>query len=356
MTNGMKCYTYKLTLISDPRYYYYGVRNIYKKDPEHDRYYGSGNSLKYFRKIYGNDCFSKEVLKVFNDRKECLEEEHRLVGNLWSTDPFCLNRMPGGAFAGNFDLSGKHVIHNKSGEIRFIDETNLKLFLDSGWKKGLPDNSGQKKRLGQICIHKGIAEKHVYVQELMKYEKEGWIRGRSKRALEHLCRIHMTDGEHDINVRTEEEQQYWEQRGWYRGHSKQHIENSANSQKNLVWMSKGQEMTRVYSSEVESHIRDGWVKGHIVNRTRKKSEEELKKISTTQRGRVWVNNGSNCRHVWPGEIESLKKQGWQEGRLKGQTPDTTGLIRIFRGSERKAIKSEDLGKYISEGWTRGRGF
>lgn len=350
----MKCYTYKLTLIPDPRYYYFGVRNIYKKAPEHDGYYGSGNGLKVFRKEYGNDCFSKEVLKIFLSREECLLEEQRLVGDLWATDPFCINKMPGGAFDGNFDLTGKKVV-SRAGEVRYVNAPDVQLFLNQGWILGLPQNAKQKL-LGRICVFRGDHERNIFENELDSYLSEGWQKGRSQRALNHLCRIHMTDGIHDKSVRTEEEFLYWKERGWCRGHSKQHTERSTAGQRGLVWVSKGQEMTRVSTSEVEIYLRDGWILGNSHNKGRECSKELREKISVDQKGRIWVNNGTKCKHIWPDEKGSYLSKGWSEGRLKGQAPDTSGYIRIFKDSERKAVKFEELDSYLTQGWKRGRGW
>lgn len=350
----MKCYTYKLTLIPDPRYYYFGVRNIYRKAPEFDGYFGSGNGLKSFRKLYGKDCFKKEILKIFLDREECLQEEQRLVGSLWSSDPFCINRMPGGAFDGNFDLTGKKVV-SKAGEIRYVNISDLQQFLDQGWVPGLPQDAKQKL-LGRICIFKGDRERNIFKDELKEYLSKGWQRGRSPKALNHLCRIHITNGESDRNVRTEEELKYWKAKGWYRGHSKRHIQHSTEAQRGMVWMSKGEELTRVRTEDINIYEESGWSLGHFRNRGKPRPEELKKKISEDQKGRVWINDGVQCKHVWPIEVESWKEKGWQRGRLKGQAPNTSGFLRIFRGSERKAIRAEELEKYLKDGWKKGRGW
>lgn len=61
-------YTYKLTFKNDKRYYYYGVHctNI---EPQYDNYYGSGSNVKEYHKIYGKDCFHKEILEFFPTKK-----------------------------------------------------------------------------------------------------------------------------------------------------------------------------------------------------------------------------------------------------------------------------------------------
>lgn len=350
----MKCYTYKLTLIPDPRYYYFGVRNIYRKAPESDGYFGSGNGLKAFRKLYGKDCFSKEVLKIFNDRQECLQEEQMLVGNLWATDPFCINKMPGGAFDGNFDLTGKKVV-TKAGEVRYINTADLQQFLDQGWNPGLPENAKQKLS-GKVCIHKDDQEKLIFENELEKFIKMGWKQGRSQKALSHLCRIHITDGKSDRSLRSEEEFKYWESRGWYKGHSTVHTERSKKAQKGLVWMSKGDKLTRVQSSNIEEYTKNGWAVGYIRNRGRKKTEKELQRILETQKGRIWINNGTKCKHIWPEDKAKYLSEGWVIGRIKGQAPNTSGYVRVFKDSERKAIPVRELQNYLEQGWLRGRGW
>lgn len=350
----MKCYTYKLTLIPDPRYYYFGVRNIYRKAPEFDGYFGSGNGLKVFKKLYGKDCFRKEILKIFLDREECLQEEKNLIGDLWSTDPFCINRMPGGAFDGNFDLTGKKVV-TRLGEIRYINTADLQQFLDQGWNPGLPENAKQKL-LGRICVFREDRERNIFEDELEEYLSKGWQRGRSPKALNHLCRIHITDGKSDRSIRTEEELEYWKSKGWYRGHSKQHTERSTESQRGMVWMSKGEKLTRVRTEYIGKYEENGWFLGHFRNRGKPLPEELKRKISEDQKGRIWVNNGVQCKHIWPEEKEEYLTKGWNLGRVTGQTPNTSGYVRIFRNSERKAIPVQELSKYLDQGWKKGRGW
>lgn len=134
-------YTYKLTFKPDTRYYYYGKRST---NSLNDIYYlGSGTTVRDYRQRYGSNCFYKEILKYWNSSEEALAEEAKLVGNLWKTDPFCLNNCPGGAQNGKVDKTGKVRIF-KGNEERCINESDLELYSKDGWLRGRSKKTRQK--------------------------------------------------------------------------------------------------------------------------------------------------------------------------------------------------------------------
>lgn len=229
-------YTYKLTLKSDPRYYYFGKHST-NLEPEQDPYLGSGRGLLKFKK-QDKTAFIKEILGYWNSPEEALEEEAKLVTKETLKDPFCLNRRPGGNGPGREDTTGKTWIHFGN-EMRLIPESEVPSYLKVGWKRGVSDEyrqtltqrpkhhnklselhkqhlseaklgkpnlkarglkrteeqrahmskprslEGRKRMseasLGKIWIHKEAETKRIRTLELEKYTNQGWKQGRKSR-------------------------------------------------------------------------------------------------------------------------------------------------------------------------------
>lgn len=133
-------YLYKLTLISDPRYYYFGIRST-DMQPEFDRYKGSGRAIEKLKK-QGLD-FYKEIVENFETREEVEVAEEKAVGTLWKVDPYCLNRSKGGQKGGKFDASGLYRVF-KNQESRLIDPEALDRFEQEGWQRGVSPEVKQK--------------------------------------------------------------------------------------------------------------------------------------------------------------------------------------------------------------------
>lgn len=97
-------YTYRITA-EDSDKYYYGVSHLKtpratKEDCADDGYFGSGSRTKtnkFFNwKNKHKSELKKEVLETFSRKSEAYAHEKLLVGDLWRTDPLCLNSAPGG--------------------------------------------------------------------------------------------------------------------------------------------------------------------------------------------------------------------------------------------------------------------
>lgn len=104
-------YTYKITA-TDSDKYYYGVSSVNiphatREQCHNHPYYGSGgnknpttNKFVNWKKKHENTLV-KEVLGIFKNRSESYRAEKELVGDLWTTDPLCLNSCPGGGYTGS---------------------------------------------------------------------------------------------------------------------------------------------------------------------------------------------------------------------------------------------------------------
>lgn len=95
----MICYIYKITCLcgSFKDHYYIGQRRYKGKDVDMDRYTGSGKLIKdYFKKYGFNGTYVKQILEIVPTKELLNQREKIYVGDLWETDPLCLNLCAGG--------------------------------------------------------------------------------------------------------------------------------------------------------------------------------------------------------------------------------------------------------------------
>ena len=292
-------YTYKLVYKNDNRYYYYGVHstNIL---PEIDGYYGSGGNIKKMKKLYGKDCFEKTILKMFPTRKEALLEEDALVTSEMLTDKFCLNIIHGG---GTFDTTGLHLTEEQKKEIskRFKGKKRTKesieKMLETKKKHDTFKTSEEtKKKLSEINknklnVYKGNIQKRINKEELEKYINDGWIRGYTKERNLKVSKSKI--GEKNPNFGKK----------W----TKESIEKMLETKKKNNTLS--------HSEETKKKLAE-------INRKNATNPDIRKKLSIANKG----------KNTW-----------------------SRGLKRIYKGSEKKMVKQEELEHYLSNGWLMGFG-
>lgn len=122
-------YTYKVqcTAVGYEDYYYLGQHTTSNLN---DGYKGSGKRLLEYYKKYPED-YTFIILEFYSNKAELNIAEQKLIGDLWKTDIYCLNRTAGGN--GGF----KHVNSKPMSEA-----TKQKI---SESKKGKPSwNSGKR--------------------------------------------------------------------------------------------------------------------------------------------------------------------------------------------------------------------
>lgn len=74
-------------------------------------------------------------------------------------------------------------------------------------------------------------------------------------------------------------------------------------------------------------------------------------ISTQQRGREWVNDGTVNRRVWPDEAAALVADGWVRGKL-GRS--VAGMVPMFDSTgRRRRVRPHDVDARLAVGWERG---
>lgn len=93
-------YCYRITA-DDSEKYYIGVSHVAldsasEEECLSDGYWGSGGRKFQNWRARHNDSLKKEILGTYVSKYEAYEEERRLIGDLYRSDPNCLNSVRGG--------------------------------------------------------------------------------------------------------------------------------------------------------------------------------------------------------------------------------------------------------------------
>lgn len=124
----MNYYTYRIDFADG--HYYYGAHKIGKLPPEQDGYYGSPVTNKDF--WTGRIC-CKTILFVHTDIDETAEIEGLLIGDLWKTDPMCLN-------AGYWPYV-KKTKHGRTNSVEYDAHKEIKRKCRPGTKHHIPGST-----------------------------------------------------------------------------------------------------------------------------------------------------------------------------------------------------------------------
>ncbi len=133
-------YIYKIHFLCGfPTGRYYLGKHTGKID---DTYAGSGNFCNAYYKKYGKTLgktYIKEILEINPSKKINSSREEYLIGDLWKTDPLCMNQKPGGEggcgpgkYATRFgakmseETKAKISLANKNRETLNVDQFDLK--------------------------------------------------------------------------------------------------------------------------------------------------------------------------------------------------------------------------------------
>ena len=108
--------------------YYIGKRTYQGVEISRDRYTGSGNFCEAYFKKYGKtegETFIKEILEINPSKKINDDREKFWIGDLWKTDPLCMNQKPGGdGGCGEGEASSMWGQHHTEEAKKKISESN----------------------------------------------------------------------------------------------------------------------------------------------------------------------------------------------------------------------------------------
>lgn len=146
-------YTYKVqcTAVGLEDYYYLGQHTTSNLD---DGYKGSGVSIQEYYKQYPND-YTFIILEFYSNKVELNTAEQKLIGDLWKTDPYCLNRAPGGSTGSWKHRIGKHQSEEaKCKQSESMKGKNNPMYGKTGPMKGKHHSEESKRKISEATVGK----------------------------------------------------------------------------------------------------------------------------------------------------------------------------------------------------------
>ena len=174
----MYYYTYKVVLLkgSLAGKYYYGQHRTLNLE---DGYIGSGKLLASYFKTYPRVegvTYVRQILAFYSDENELNRAEEELIGELYKTDPQCLNLKAGG-IQGKYS---KEVVERRAQALRGQAHP---------WNKGKKHTSlscESKKKISETLkskpprrwVNDGVKSSLVYEKDLPDWLSRGYVQGR----------------------------------------------------------------------------------------------------------------------------------------------------------------------------------
>jgi hypothetical protein len=286
MENKRYHYLYKTTNLINGDYYY-GMHSTYNLN---DNYLGSGKRLKYSINKYGKDNFKREIIQMYDTKKELIQGEIELITENIVKDSKCLNLKPGGdGGLGNMILVRDK--HNNYSLVHKDDERylNKELVTEGTNKVLILDKEGKTHRIDKIDKN----DERYLSGELISFFKDKFVvkdknninyfinRNDEKYLSGELCSIHkntLTVKDKDNNKfkvsinderyisgelvciwKNKKHKQETKDKIGRTNSIKQKGENNSNFGK--CWITKDDTNKSIKTELLEDYIKDGWIKG-----------------------------------------------------------------------------------------------
>ena len=208
-------FIYKTTNLLSGKYYI----GMHSTDNLEDGYMGSGNRLRLAIRKHGKENFNREILEFLDNREELYLREEEIVNLDEIAKVDCINLIVGGKISG------------------FIDEVHRKKCSDAGndaYLSKLHNDSEFKERISKKATENNL---RLIKEGKLKVPSYDWT-GKSH------------SGETKLKMSEA---------------SKGQGTGKANSQYGTCWITDGTDNKKIKKEELDTYIRDGWVKGRFSN-------------------------------------------------------------------------------------------
>lgn len=150
-----------------------------------DDYMGSGIKLRNAYKKYGIENFKKDILFILNSREEMIQKEKELVTeefcNNYNTYNMCIGGHGGGIRKGAVLSKETKQKISKTNKI-VMKQKGIRQKISEKAKLRRHSDETKTKMSNRVCntiwVKKNNETKMIQPEELEKYLKEGWIKGR----------------------------------------------------------------------------------------------------------------------------------------------------------------------------------
>jgi hypothetical protein len=214
-------YLYKTTCLITNRYYI-GMHSTTNLE---DGYLGSGLRLRRSIRKHGEDNHKKEILDFFETRELLIEGEKKAITSEMVDDVNCMNLKLGGT--GGFSVENAKKGREKTDEVlREKYGDNFKQIISKNYHNSLTDDEKNK---------------------------------RSKNIIEGQIKINYNHNTFEGKQHSEETKQLMRELFKDKGTGK------TNSQYGTCWITKEGGNKKIKKENLDSFIKDGWVKGRKIN-------------------------------------------------------------------------------------------
>ena len=338
-----KYYVYLMTNLLNGKIYV-GVRKSKLKNILDDKYWGSGDAIKSAIRIYGIENFKKQIIAIFDNRKDALELEKEIVNADFVASKMTYNLARGG----NCDLERLNMPPKKRGQVwiknellqkdthLFEDSAEFKEKMADGWVYGRiegrtfnTDTEAYKERnkkmseiiSGRVWLKDEVTQQCRMVEPNSEIynalKSQGWVEG---------C---IRPNHHT-----------WETEGFI------WIRNETTNERKLLDPN---------TIECEQLLNNGWVIGMGLTDAKREFYESRK-------GLIWIKNVelNKSKVIDPSELNDYLKKGWSRGKIhndKGNNAGTVWLINKETGKTAHVKKdSDEYNALLKQGFENGRGF
>ena len=292
--NKTYSYIYKITNNINNEFYI-GLRSC-NCLPKKDNYYGSGIRITRSIKKYGKEKFTKEILMIFNNRKDASNYEQLIVNEQLLKNSLCLNLKTGGEYINGVTYSKEVSKKISESLIEYYSDPKNRNKKSIEIKNMFDNNPELKLYLSEK--RKEVAKRPEHIEKVRKIRKKQF---EDKDFLEKFINA--------INTPEAKKKKSDSMKAYL--NTDKGKENISNATKNSVYMNDGKNTKRVQEDKVDEYFDMGWVKGSLLE----VSKETKGKIGKIFSNRIWIKNiklKSNKR-VLENELEDYLQNGWELG-------------------------------------------
>lgn len=163
-------YTYRITLLKGSlKSCYYLGQHI--TDDLNDGYRGSGRIVRDYYKKYDaieDVTYTKDILGFYKNQEELNQAEYELIGDLYKTDPKCLNLRAGGHQAGMCDET--KLLLSKAQADNWLDESYREMMHISLTEAAKRPET--KKKRSDAKKNNNNAKGSIRTNEMKKHQSE----------------------------------------------------------------------------------------------------------------------------------------------------------------------------------------
>ena len=173
----MLYYVYKTTVI-DTDEYYIGKHKAHRED---DGYIGSGEGI--LEKVSAGHPIKFEILEYSETEDGAYELEEQYIGDLWRTDPLCLNRCAGGRRGWTGNMLGKtqsdeHIrkrTQNKNHHPNQKEIAKRASMIAAEKRRGQKDSEETKRKRNETLSKKAKGRPNVKARKVIYIDDKEYL-------------------------------------------------------------------------------------------------------------------------------------------------------------------------------------